>query len=178
MGPSSVWFHSSSSALLSWQENTSQGRQIPLPEGSLANKVRNGIGNLIGMVFCQTLGDTTTAQKRRRNRRELFYPGVGLWEVQLCRMTFNLKVSFDLYTSICLTTSQTLGTSFLTPAAMDHSHRSTCMEINPNQTKTFFQLTIKKGGFMNKHVVCFSNKTPAQPTSIHHYVLSSFMINS
>lgn len=56
MGPSSVWFYILSSgvqyALLPWQENTIQGRKIPLPEGSLANKVWNVIGNLIGMLFC------------------------------------------------------------------------------------------------------------------------------
>lgn len=60
---------------------------------------------------------------------------------------------------------------------MDQPHRPTYMGTNPNQTETFFQPTIKKEGF-NKHAVCFSNKTPAQPISIHQCVLSSFMINS
>lgn len=63
------------------------------------------------------------------------------------------------------------------PVAMDQSHRPTYMGTNPNQTETFFQHTIKKEG-INKHAVCFSNKTPTQPTSIHQCVLSSFMINS
>lgn len=61
---------------------------------------------------------------------------------------------------------------------MDQPHRSPDMETNPNQTETFFQPSIKKEGFINKHAACLSNKTPAQPTSIHHCVLSSFMINS
>lgn len=86
-----------------------------------------------------------------------------------------LNLNFDLLTTICLTTSQTSDTLFLTSVVMDQPHTLTYKKKNP--TKTFFQLTIKKEGF-DEHAVCFANKTPAQPISVQHFVLTSFTIKS